>query len=194
MSKTNILRKPKKYYQKMDEIIKEFLDTVPSNTTTIRLSDHGFCPVQREVLLNNYLQESRMLKIKDNKINLKQSKAVSYGYGDIWLNLEGREPNGLISIGKDYEKTRERIKVDEKYPIKMVKKREQIYWGPYVNEAPDLLVFFNPEIDTTKRPDKRYVIDNPRWSGGHDRAHDPTEVPWDLWHTGTKDRLQRDEV
>lgn len=117
----------------MDEIIHEFLDTAPGNTTTIILSDHGFCPIQKEVLLNNYLQESDMLKIKDNKIDLKQSKAVSYGYGDIWLNLKGREPNGQIPLGKDYEKTREKIihslqkiKVDQRYPIKMVKKRDQI--------------------------------------------------------------------
>ena len=182
----------KKYYMKMDKIINAFLETAPSNTTTILLSDHGFCPIQKEVLLNNYLQESGMLKIRDNKINLKKSKAVSYGYGDIWLNLKGREPHGQVSLGKDYEKTREKmtndlqkIKIDQKYPIKMVRKREQIYWGPYVNEAPDLLVFFNkgwqaarsPEIDTTKRRDKRYVIDNPKWSGGHDGAHDPQEVP-----------------
>ncbi len=198
----------KNYYKKMDGIISEFLEASPGNTTAIILSDHGFCPIQKEVLLNNYLQESGMLKIKDNKIDLRQSKAVSYGYGDIWLNLKGREPNGLISPGKDYEETREKImhslqkiKTDHKYPIKVIKKREQIYWGPYVNEAPDLLVFFNkgwqaarrPEIDTTKRPDKRYIIDNPKWSGGHDGAHDPKEVPGIFGILGSKTHCEKTE-
>jgi len=182
----------KKYYKKIDGVIKEFLDAEPKDTTTVLLSDHGFCPVQKEVLINNYLEELGMLKVKDGEINLEQSKAVSYGYGDIWLNVEGREPNGVITPGRKYEEVRKdiadallKLEVDEKYPIKAVKKREDIYWGPYLNEAPDLLIFFrcgwqaarNPEISTTKRLDKRYVIDNPRWSGGHDGTHDPSDVP-----------------
>ena len=28
-----------------------------------------------------------------------------------------------------------------------------------------------------KNKAKRYVNDNPRWSGGHDGAHDPKDVP-----------------
>lgn len=65
-----------------------------------------------------------------------------------------------------------------------------------MNEAPDLLVFFNkgwqaarnPEIDPTKRPDKRCVIDDSRWSGGHDRAHDPNDVPGIFGTLGPKAR------
>ena len=28
-----------------------------------------------------------------------------------------------------------------------------------------------------KKPAQRYVNDNPRWSGGHDGTHDPTDAP-----------------
>ena len=48
----------------------------------------------------------------------------------------------------------------------------------------DLNIIFNtgyqaarqPEI-TNKNKQKRYVKDNPRWSGGHDGTHDPADVP-----------------
>jgi len=191
----------KKYYKKIDGVIKEFLDAEPKDTTTVLLSDHGFCPIQKELLINNYLQELGMLKVKDGKIDLEQSNAVSYGYGDIWLNVKGREPNGAITPGRMYEEARQditdalgKLEVDEKHPIKAIKKREEIYWGPYVNEAPDLLIFFNggwqaarnPEISLTKRLDKRYVIDNPRWSGGHDGTHDPEDVPGVFGFLGLK--------
>ncbi|GAF87265.1 unnamed protein product, partial [marine sediment metagenome] len=182
----------KDYYKKLDQILRGFLDVAGEDTLTILLSDHGFCPIVKEVVLNNYLQEFGFLKTRNGKVDLEKSKAVSYGYGDIWLNIKGREPNGIIDAQGEYEESREEIindlenlKIDRTYPIKQVKKREQIYWGPYVGGAPDLVVFFNsgwqaarrPEIEGHRKPSKRYVNDTPRWSGGHDGTHDPTDVP-----------------
>jgi len=106
--------------------------------------------------------------------------------------MKGREPKGVLQQGEEYEEAREEIiqilenlKIDEERPIKSVKKREDIYWGTRIHEAPDLMVFFNPgwqaarhpEIDMTKKHGERYVIEKPRWSGGHDGTHDPTDVP-----------------
>jgi len=184
--------KVKRYYKKIDGLVERFLEAAPKDTLAILLSDHGFCPVQKAVVLNNYLQEYGMLKVKNGKIDLERSKAISYGYGDIWLNLKGREPKGVLQPGGEYEEAREEIvqtleslTIDGEKPIKRVKKREEIYWGPYLNEAPDLTAIFNPgwqaarqpEIETTRRPDKRYVVEAPRWSGGHDGTHDPLDVP-----------------
>ena len=183
--------KAEKYYKRMDQIIARFLEAKPKDALTILMSDHGFCPVWQEVLLNNYLQEQGMLKTKDGKIDLEKSKAVSYGYGDIWLNVKEREPRGIIQQGREYEAAREEIiqtlenlKINGGKPIKRVEKRENIYCGSHVNEAPDLMVVFrpgwqaarSPEI-TAKRSDKRYVNEDPRWSGGHDGTHDPMDVP-----------------
>jgi len=191
--------KARQFYKKMDQIIEEFLSATSEDTVTIVLSDHGFCPIRKEILVNNYLQELGLLKTREGKIDLVKGKAVSYGYGDVWLNVEGREPKGIIHPGAEYEETRkgiikalENLKVDNEHPIKKVEKREDIYWGPYVNEAPDLTIFFNsgwqaarsPQIEVAEREDKRYVEDNPRWSGGHDGTHDPEDVPGILGFLG----------
>lgn len=189
----------KKYYIKIDGIIKSFLEFIDENTLLIVISDHGFCPVHKEVFVNNYLEKLGFLKTKNRKIDLENSKAVSYGYGDIWLNVKGREPHGLINPGEEYELIRneitcklKKIEIRGEVPWKDVKKREEIYWGNYLCNAPDLLIVFNsgwqaarhPEIMTKKAND--YVNSNPRWSGGHDGTHDPVDVPGIIGIIGPK--------
>jgi predicted AlkP superfamily phosphohydrolase/phosphomutase len=181
----------KNFYIKADSIVGRFLKSVDEDIFVMVLSDHGFCPVYKEVIVNNYLEERGFLIRNSGKIDLEKSKAVSYGYGDIWLNVKGREPKGLIDPIKDYDSMRteisneiKKIEIDGEKPVKEVKKREELYRGTYLKAAPDLTIIFNvgwqaarqPEI-TKKNELKRYVNDNPRWSGGHDGTHDPLDVP-----------------
>jgi len=181
----------KDFYIKADRIVGRFLESADEDTLLIVLSDHGFCPVYREVMVNNYLEESGFLSVNSRRVDLEKSTAISYGYGDIWLNVKGREPKGFIDPVEDYENVRteisnelKKIRIDDEKPIKDVKKREQLWWGSYLDQAPDLNIIFNigyqaarqPEI-TQKNENRRYVNDNPRWSGGHDGTHDPLEVP-----------------
>jgi len=181
----------KNFYLKADCIVGNFLKSVDKDTLVIVLSDHGFCQVSKEVIVNNYLEESGFLITNSEKINLEKSQAVSYGYGDVWLNVKGREPKGLIDPTGNYEAVRteisnqlKKIEIDGEKPIKDVKKREELWWGSCLKDAPDLTIIFNagwqaarqPEI-TEKNQLKRYVNDNPRWSGGHDGTHDPLDVP-----------------
>jgi len=178
------------FYTRVDKIMGDFLKSVDGDTSVIVVSDHGFCLVHTEVIVNNYLEEQGFLIMKSEKIDMEKSKAVSYGYGDIWLNVKGREPKGIINPGEEYETMRNEIieylktvTIDGKKPIKDIRKREELWWGPYLNEAPDLTTIFNvgyqaarqPEI-TNKNKLKRYINENPRWSGGHDGTHNPTDV------------------
>jgi len=180
------------YYIKIDRIVDDFLKSVDEDTSVMVISDHGFCPVQKEVIVNNYLEELGFLKVKNgSQIDLEKSRAVSYGYGDVWLNVEGREPKGLIAPGEEYEETRNdimeelrKISIDDEKPFKDVKKREDVYWGSHLGEAPDLTIIFNVGWQAARRPEimekkesKRYVNEHPRWSGGHDGTHDPMDVP-----------------
>lgn len=180
----------KDLYVKADRIVGDFVRSVDEDTAVLVMSDHGFCPVCKEVMVNNYLEEAGFLKRKSDGIDLRNSKAVSYGYGDIWLNVRGREPNGLIEPIKEHDAIRnavvnnlKKIKIDGEKPIKDVKKREDLYWGTYLTEAPDLTIIFNVEWQAARQPEiaernklGRYVNENPRWSGGHDGTHDSADV------------------
>ncbi len=183
--------KVKQHYKKMDQIIARFLSEKPKDTVTILLSDHGFCPVQKEVLVNDLFREHGIINVKDEKIDLEKSLAVSHGYGDVWLNVKDREPQGVIERGNEYEDVRseithilENLKFGAKKPVKKVERREDVYWGPHVREAPDLTIVFHEGwqaargSEIVKRPgEKGYVVDSQRWNGGHDGTHDPVDVP-----------------
>jgi predicted AlkP superfamily phosphohydrolase/phosphomutase len=188
----------KRYYQSVDKILAGFLKRIPSNTLSILVSDHGFCPVTHEIFLNNYLQQQKYLHVQDEKVDLTKSLAVAYGYGDIWLNIIGREPTGIIQPGHEYQKAcdeiiklLQNIRIYGESPIQQVVRREDVYWGPYVSEAADLIAIHNKNWQSARRPEillqtskDGYFRTNPLWSGGHDGSHNPEEVPGILGFLG----------
>jgi predicted AlkP superfamily phosphohydrolase/phosphomutase len=82
-----------------------------------------------------------------NDVDWRRSVAFSKGnYGQIYVNLEGREPNGIVSEN-DYDRTCNRIierlreledPLTGKPWIGEVFRREEIYNGPLVGDAPDI--------------------------------------------------------
>jgi predicted AlkP superfamily phosphohydrolase/phosphomutase len=82
-------------------------------------------------------------------IDFRQTKAYSTGYvGQIFINLKGRDPEGIVESGKEYEKLRQYISkqllelVDPETGEKLVDnviKKEEIYSGKYLEQAADLL-------------------------------------------------------
>ena len=74
--------------------------------------------------------------------------------GTIWINLRGREPKGTVAPGAEYEALRTEIArrlLDLRDPVTgtplvdQVYKREELYHGPYLDLAPDLLVVWASE-------------------------------------------------
>ncbi|MDP2957811.1 MAG: hypothetical protein Q8N53_15400, partial [Longimicrobiales bacterium] len=72
----------------------------------------------------------------------------------IRLNVRGREPQGIVEMGEEYERLRERISAgllalrdDAGLPVvSRVYKREELYAGPHVEEGPDLVVVFADDV------------------------------------------------
>ncbi|HQR36994.1 MAG TPA: alkaline phosphatase family protein [Blastocatellia bacterium] len=66
---------------------------------------------------------------------------VDLGYGSgVYLNLVGREPLGIVDPA-DYDATRDRVAaLLGRQPDVRVRRREDVYSGPFVERAPDLLV------------------------------------------------------
>lgn len=157
------------FYQKIDEFIGELLDRLDDKTELIILSDHGFCKIKKEVQLNYWLEENGYLEYDKDEVNSvadmsSTSKAYSLLPGRIFINRKGREEMG--SVGADqYFKLREEIKeglldlVDEETGqpiIKEVHFREEIYNGPYLEQAADIIVLPHRGYDLKGRaaPDK----------------------------------------
>ena len=81
-------------------------------------------------------------------VDWEQTRAYAFGeYGQIFVNLKGREPQGIVEPGEEYEQLLREIserlrklvhpKTGEKM-IREVFRREALYSGPMLEKAPDL--------------------------------------------------------
>ena len=94
-------------------------------------------------------------KLRFSSIDWSRSKAFSEEtpyFPQIWINLKGREPHGIVQPGAEYEEVRDTIierlsswrdpATGEKV-VNRVYRREEVYQGDYVHKAPDLLISWN---------------------------------------------------
>lgn len=81
-----------------DEIVQAILDNVDlNNTVVIVVSDHGQWPVKKLVYINSILQEAGLIKVDDQgNILWNETKAYYVGYNQIFVNLQGREEDGVV--------------------------------------------------------------------------------------------------
>jgi predicted AlkP superfamily phosphohydrolase/phosphomutase len=90
-------------------------------------------------------------------IDWRQTKAFSEERrGNIWINLKGRDPQGIVEAGSEYEAIRTQIvqtlpnltdPVSGEKPIKRIWRREELFEGPFLEKMPDLIVEAdNPDV------------------------------------------------
>ncbi len=81
-------------------------------------------------------------------VDWTSTRAYSIGYiGEVHINLRGREPQGIVAPGEDYERTRDKVIADLKQLklpdgrplVEHIWKREEIYSGAHLSQAPDIL-------------------------------------------------------
>ncbi len=178
-------------YQRMDELLGRVMKKMGKDEVLIVVSDHGFNSFNREVHLNTWLYKNGYLALKEGKktsgkwfADVDWTKTVAYAHGlcGIFLNLKGREAYGIVEPGQQAEKLKREIKerleglVDEEKGKKAIAKvfiREEIYKGPYVENAPDLIVGYSIGYRHSWESSVGYVgdrifSDNTRcWSADH---------------------------
>jgi predicted AlkP superfamily phosphohydrolase/phosphomutase len=188
------------WYEKMDEVLGRVMQNVGPNDTLLVLSDHGFDTYRRTVHVNSWLRDHGLLELKDagaltgepllKSIDWAKTKAYSIGFGSIYLNLRGREAQGIVSSGEEKQNLIAQITagletwVDSKYKQRVVHKiyhAEDIYKGSQTANAPDLIIGFNAGYGASWQTalgavPSELIEDNLRkWSGSH--LFDPTLVP-----------------
>jgi predicted AlkP superfamily phosphohydrolase/phosphomutase len=160
------------------------------NTVLMVISDHGFNSFRYGVDLNRWLEENGYLKVIEEKrdekycvgIDWSQTKAFSIGLTGIFLNIKGRESQGIVDPGQEAAQLRDEIAAklselqDTKRDTKAIKRvynALKVYKGPYKTEAPDLIVGYDEGYraswDTAiGKVTKEVFHDNTKaWSGDH---------------------------
>jgi len=140
------------HFREIDAVVGELLEDLRPGDRVVALSDHGFGHLRYHCNLNVFLREEGFLVLDEGapagpslRIGTG-TKAFAMDPGRIYLNREGKYPNGSVSSAA-YETTREELAVffrnlrHEGVPvIRDVFRPEDIYRGPLVPDAPDLVL------------------------------------------------------
>jgi predicted AlkP superfamily phosphohydrolase/phosphomutase len=190
------------HYRRCDALLSSVLDRVDDNTLLVVLSDHGFGSFRRAFDTNTWLWQNGLLAFTNSQkpadqqgegfehVDWSKTYAYAIGLGGIYLNLKGRERDGVLEEGSDAERVRTAIQTGlseysdrgtQRAAIRSVSRREELYSGAFVKDSPDLLVNFYSGFRVSWQSALggfagSLLQDNMRrWSGDH--IVDPESVP-----------------
>ncbi len=148
------------YYQYLDRQIGKVLDVLDEDTAVLVVSDHGAKCMQGGICINEWLRREGYLTLKEEpqgivpleKVEIDWDRTMAWGaggyYGRLFLNVKGREPQGIIPP-EDYERVRDEIVdrlsrlTDERGAnIGTVAYKPQDVYAECRNIPPDLMVYF----------------------------------------------------
>ncbi len=188
-----------KLYERMDKLVGRTLERCRAKDTALMvISDHGFKTFRYGVDLNRWLVENSYLELKENHRDKKYLGAVDWsltrayamGLSGIFLNIKGREAQGIVDRGDEADRLRREIAdkltalrdpMRDKAVVRQVYNAMEVYKGPYRNEAPDLIVGYEVgyraswETAVGQVTDGIFHDNTKAWSGDHciDRDHVP---------------------
>jgi len=186
-------------YRSMDEVLKQTLSKMDSRSSLIVLSDHGFAPFGREFHLSTWLVEKGFTVLTDSDkihegeyfqhVDWSRTKAYAMGLNGIYINLNGRELRGSVSM-TEYGKIKEQIIQeleslrDPSNGYRVVARAfdaRKIYTGPEVGLAPDIIVGYqrgyriSDDAVLGKFPKGIIQMRQDKWAADH--CMDPALVP-----------------
>ncbi len=165
------------YFKKIDIVLGEIYANLKKDDSFIMLSDHGFELLYKEIYINSLLREKGFLKFKKFPSEFDDidfgTKAFALDPARIYINTEGKFPRGFVSQNKREEVIRELIelftdfKVENKQVIKKICRKEEIFTGKYLEDAPDLILLSNPGFDLKATTREKEIAGKRLFTGKH---------------------------
>lgn len=177
-------------YEEVDKTVGKVLPRLDKDTTLIIMSDHGFAPFYNNFELNTWLFRNGYLALQGGdrtgslyqNVDWSRTKAYSLGFNGLYINLKGREKYGIVSPGAEQDRLVRELKkkleavTDSKNGKSIIRRahiREDIYSGPYTEQAPDLLVGYDWEYRISWKSalgdvtEDLITVSEEKWSGDH---------------------------
>ncbi|MGD9402542.1 MAG: alkaline phosphatase family protein [bacterium] len=184
-------------YADVDRIVGRVMPYVTDRTALIVMSDHGFKSFRRGINLNAWLRKEGYLFMKDGEkagewfegVDWSRTRAYALGLGGVFLNVKGRERDGIVSrdeapgLAAEIKAKLEGLKDPENgmVAIKNVYLGREVYSGPYTAEGPEIIMGSSAgyraswDAATGIVTDEVFSDNTKAWSGDH--CVDPTVVP-----------------
>ncbi len=195
-----------KLYQKFDRVLGYVLEHAPPDALVLVMSDHGFAPFRRAVNLNSWLRDNGYLATLDptrratsgffDNFNWAKTKAYALGLNGLYINLAGREKDGIVPASEREALMKELSAkllalTDTKNGERAITKvypREEVYQDRgHLEIGPDLVVGFARTWRTSNESAlaglaaEVFSDNTAAWSGDHCMDHET--VPGVLFGT-----------
>ena len=159
------------------------------------MSDHGFAPFNRGVNLNSWLLEKGYVKLKEPtkrgsplflNVDWSGTRAYAFGLNGLYVNLRGRERNGIVTPGEEYQQLLDELEEDllaMKDPdngqsaVTLVVRTHRDFQDMNLDVAPDMIVGYNRGYRSSWESPlgeftREIFADNDQpWSGDHSMDH-----------------------
>ena len=186
-------------YQKMDEVLGEVRRELRPDDTLLVLSDHGFTGFHRALHLNAWLRRRGLLVLRDGAtegrelladVDWSRTRAYACGFNGLFLNLAGREPEGIVLPGEAAETLLDALVAGlaawrdpdtGTSVLPLVKRGTELYRGKHMARMPDLVLGpaagYRVSWQTALGAAPASLIEpnNKQWRGTH--LVDPDAVP-----------------
>jgi predicted AlkP superfamily phosphohydrolase/phosphomutase len=189
-------------YRLMDEIVGDAMTAAQKrNAALMVVSDHGFASFRKSVnyntwlVINGYMTLKVGVQAKDRNVEMlfdqgqfwenvdwSKTRAYAMGLGEMYINLKGREAQGVVNPGADYDALKTELKQrlvqmgdpeNGEHPVRRVLAREEIYRQFDPNMIPDLFITNNDGYRVSWQTSlggipKNLIEPNKKvWSGDH---------------------------
>lgn len=197
-------------YQIMDSIVGEAMAAAEKEKALLMVvSDHGFATWRRSINYNTWLAQNGYLGLRSGveagernleilfdsgqfweNVDWSKTRAYALGLGNVYINLKGREAQGTVEPGAEYDALKAEIReklealVDDETgekPVSRVITREEAYGRFDPNVIPDLFVTNNPGYRVSWQTSlggvqkDLFTVNDRVWSGDHCSV-DPLKV------------------
>lgn len=171
------------YYQRVDALCGQVFDRLERKTGRAGqgffiLSDHGFTAIRQEVYLNAWLRREGYLVFGPGEPGsleqvASETRAFALDPGRIYIHRKGRFPHGRLEEAEALATAREiaarlrELEVEGERVVQAVFHAAEIYDGPHLAAAPDLVALAVPGYDLKATVKERRLFGRSPLTGMH---------------------------
>jgi predicted AlkP superfamily phosphohydrolase/phosphomutase len=174
-------------YRHLDDVLGDLVAALPADVPLFIVADHGHTLIHREFYPNAWLRQQGLLRFTAEKPKGPAdvdpaSKVFVLDPGRIYVHRHGRFPLGTVGTAEAaelLERVREGLLAlrddsagapAEGRPVSRVFGRDELYHGPALEAAPDLVIHFNDGYDPKGALSRSEVFGRSALTGMHTYA------------------------